>query len=507
MRALVVGGEPSFVDAKFAPHLEEVGIHPVAHWSWDLRRAPGTFPDCELVVVIKDMTSHRIRDVALSRAKKRGIRIAEVPRKWAKAHEHLLELGLTAPIPSRPPRINNMEEAMAVARRIARSVCREGRLPSSREIHSKTALEGIDPSILKDGLYQQAIKEGRETALMEGIIIMDAERRQRTAERINEWTALVLDDNPVLILDFDALYAEVSSTLSKEVKIPNKETSRKWARKLVTEAAEGTRRGWMDANQRGRIKGAAKKNRDRLVQLKGLVLMRYVAANPQVRRQDAEAHILAVFGTKHLPDDSMVAVKRAIPEWGAVKHPKWAEMVEEADAVPTPKPTTILEQVVVADAKNRRRPAWEKIEAILKDDHVPYFKTPLRIWKTPQDLADAASVSRESVRQWLKVNHDGDWTRISGETTGISEDPSPNNHVEGAPELESEPPTSTVDVTFGEQVGEQITLCVGPLMDRVGTLEELQKDGKLDNAARIGNAVAELVRCGCSVNLTVGTGD
>jgi hypothetical protein len=503
VRALVVGGEPSFVDAKFAPHLEAVGIHPIAHWSWDLHRAPASFPDCELVVVIKDMTSHKLRDVAVSGARKRGIRIAEVPRKWAKAHEHLLELGLTAdPIDLSPSRIKNVGQAMAIAKRIARNVCREGRLPSSKEIQSKTMLEGVDPSILNNGLYQQAIKEGRDTAQKEGIIIMDATRKTQTASRINEWTALVLDDNPELVLDMDALYEEVTSTLSKEFRIPNKSTSQRWARKLVLDASTTVQKEWAQANRKGRATGVAKAERDRLTKLKTQVLLRYVARHPTHNRCEAESYTLRVFGTGHLPDESLLEVKRSNPGWTGVRHPKWAERVRAVDAIAP------IEADAVAPKKHRgkgRRPAWEKIEAILKDDHVPYFSAPLRIWKTSQDLADAAGVSRESVRQWLKVNHDGDWTRISGGTTGISEDPSPNNHVESAPELESEPPTSSVGVTFGEQVGEQVTLSVGQTTGRIHTLEALQKDGDLDEAARIGNAVAELIRCGIHIDFSGGT--
>ena len=94
LKALVVGGEPSFVDSKFGPHLERAGIEPVGHWSWDLARAPGSLPQCELIVVIKDMVGHKLRNAAVFLAKKNGLRIAEVPRKWAKAEKHLFDLGL-----------------------------------------------------------------------------------------------------------------------------------------------------------------------------------------------------------------------------------------------------------------------------------------------------------------------------------------------------------------------------------------------------------------------------
>jgi hypothetical protein len=65
----------------------------------------------------------------------------------------------------------------------------------------------------------------------------------------------------------------------------------------------------------------------------------------------------------------------------------------------------------------------------------------------------------------------------------------------------------TVEVTFGEQMGEQILACVGQLMERVGALEWIQKAGKLDRADRIGAAVAELVKCGCRIDFGVDTGE
>jgi len=510
IKALVVGGEPSFVDAKFAPHLVEAGIEPVGHWSWDLKKPPHALPDCDLVVVIKDMVPHMLRDMAISLAKKAGLRIAEVPRKWAKAERHLAELGLVHHNePSAPAtEIATVAEAMKVARTISLAICREGRLPAAAEIHSKAALKGIDPDLLEDSICKEAIHHGLARAKTEGIIIMDMERKNRTAGSLTDWTEILLDDDPARILDLKALFTEVTTNLAKDNKLPNKETSRKWAVKIIGDAVNAVRQNWIDANQRGLLKGDAKVRRDKLMVLKGAVLIRYVGLNPAALKQDAEAYIESVFGTSRIPDAAMVEVKRAFPGWAGVKHSKWAEMVAEADAIPT-TPTPTAPKKRKQRKKQRRRPAWAKIEEVIQQageigDLLSERRELYKPIRTQADLAELAGVCRESVRSWLMETHGGDWTKVL---------PIPEDHSDGTPELEPSPEAPvadkirTVEVTFGEQMGEQILACVGQLMERVGALEAVQKAGKLDRADRIGAAVAELVKCGCRLDFGVDTGE
>jgi hypothetical protein len=505
IKALVVGGEPSFVDAKFAPHLVEAGIEPIGHWSWDLKKPPHSLPDCDLVVVIKDMVPHMLRDQAIMLAKRRGLRIAEVPRKWVKAEKHLTELGLvhhTVPPPA--TEIATVAEAMEVARAVSLAICREGRLPAAAEIHSKAALKGIDPDLLEDSICKEAIHHGLARAKTEGIIIMDMERKNRTAGSLTDWTEILLDDDPARILDLKALFTEVTTNLAKDNKIPNKETSRKWAAKIIGDAAKAVKQGWVDANQRGLLKGDAKVRRDKLMALKGAVLVRYVGLNPEALKQDAEAYIESVFGTHRIPDIAMAEVKRAFPDWAGVKHSKWAEMVAEADAIPT-APTPTAPKKRKKRKKQRRRPAWAKIEEVIRQvgEIATSFPGEVQSFQSQADLAELAGVSRESVRSWLKETHGGDWTKVVPV-------PVPEDHSNGTPELESSedaPEMRTVEVTFGEQMGEQILACVGQLMERVGALESIQKAGKLDRADRIGAAVAELVKCGCRIDFGVDTGE
>jgi len=102
-RALVVGGEASFVTRKLAPRLRRHLIRMVAHWPW--KKANGTFPeDIDLLFVLTDMVSHSMSGVAIKEAQRRGIPVVMGVRKHTMNLERLAVAGFPefAPFATHP---------------------------------------------------------------------------------------------------------------------------------------------------------------------------------------------------------------------------------------------------------------------------------------------------------------------------------------------------------------------------------------------------------------------
>ena len=90
MKALVLGGENTFIRDNFAKRLAKFNIDVNWIWHWDHTKPVSKLPSqCECVVVVKDMTGHNQRNVVRHLAKRAGVRFVEIPRKWSVAQGHL----------------------------------------------------------------------------------------------------------------------------------------------------------------------------------------------------------------------------------------------------------------------------------------------------------------------------------------------------------------------------------------------------------------------------------
>jgi hypothetical protein len=86
LKALVVGGEHSYVIGTLSTQLarHDIGVH--EHWSWDLARAPSALPkSIDLVYILTDLVGHNLSIKAVDHARAAGIPIVNSVRKWAEA--------------------------------------------------------------------------------------------------------------------------------------------------------------------------------------------------------------------------------------------------------------------------------------------------------------------------------------------------------------------------------------------------------------------------------------
>jgi hypothetical protein len=86
LKALVVGGEHSFVIGTLSTQLSRHGITVHEHWSWDLARAPVALPKgIDLVYILTDLVGHNLSIKAVEHARAANIPFVNSVRKWAEA--------------------------------------------------------------------------------------------------------------------------------------------------------------------------------------------------------------------------------------------------------------------------------------------------------------------------------------------------------------------------------------------------------------------------------------
>lgn len=86
LKALVVGGEHSYVIGTLSTQLarHDIGVH--EHWSWDLARAPSALPKgIDLVYILTDLVGHNLSTKTVEMARSSGIPFVNSVRKWAEA--------------------------------------------------------------------------------------------------------------------------------------------------------------------------------------------------------------------------------------------------------------------------------------------------------------------------------------------------------------------------------------------------------------------------------------
>jgi len=93
-KALVVGGQGSFVKEKLSKSLSRHGVAISMHLSWDKRRPPSKLPkDIDLVYICTDMVGHGLSVPCMQYARDLGIPYVNGTRKWAESLERLTQAG------------------------------------------------------------------------------------------------------------------------------------------------------------------------------------------------------------------------------------------------------------------------------------------------------------------------------------------------------------------------------------------------------------------------------
>lgn len=94
-KVLIVGGHEGHIRTTIAPRLERLGLH--VEWIWpgyaqDHDRDKTDLPaNCEVVILITDITSHAQANRAVLLAKKRGLPFVRGNRKWSYLLKQLIE--------------------------------------------------------------------------------------------------------------------------------------------------------------------------------------------------------------------------------------------------------------------------------------------------------------------------------------------------------------------------------------------------------------------------------
>jgi hypothetical protein len=93
-KALVVGGQHSFVKNKLSKSLERHGIEIVSHWAWDRSKPPTVWPkNLDLIYICTDMVSHKVANPAVDHCRSEGIPYVNGTRKWAESIVRLTSAG------------------------------------------------------------------------------------------------------------------------------------------------------------------------------------------------------------------------------------------------------------------------------------------------------------------------------------------------------------------------------------------------------------------------------
>ena len=222
MKALVLGGENTFIRDNFAKRLAKFNIDVNWIWHWDHSKPVSKLPSqCECVVVVKDMTGHSQRNVVRHLAKRAGVRFVEIPRKWSVAQGHLKAMGFTdgsEPINESIPG----EDFDAVFARVVSLSAAMYEAKAERPSANTVAEElGIPTWHLA---MQRGIDQG--VAQASGNVAETAEERGWT---IAELTEMCLSDEPEMIRNFD----DMCIFLADLTGLPNNKALKKDVRKVI----------------------------------------------------------------------------------------------------------------------------------------------------------------------------------------------------------------------------------------------------------------------------------
>ena len=302
-RAYVIGGERKFVEGTLSKRLMAHGIKVEWLFDWNKeRQGVSKLPSgCTLVLCLKDMIGHRMRDPAHKLAKKAGISAYDIQRKWCQAAQTLLSAGV---IQSVHP--EDIEEDMTPAKQYYEDLTAireyvatlKGRRPSPAEVAEAV---GVEPGFLgmlrgiNEGIaLAQAASAKRSTkARKEEIERLEEEQN---LEHARDLCIMTFEDDPRLLLDVEGAFKFVKSCFSEP---PPTDAQLK---QMVVEAAELCRRAVALGTKRGRRKPEEEADAKRLTQMRKMFARNYIkeseAEGRKVTQSALQKLAINVFGSK-----------------------------------------------------------------------------------------------------------------------------------------------------------------------------------------------------------------
>lgn len=236
MKALIVGGERTFIKNVLSPRLAKEGIVVEAIWDWDKSKPIQSIPSgCNSVIVVKDMTNHGQRDAVRLLARRGGLPFAEIPRKWAVAYNDLIKAGFIqrGDSVSRTRKKTNgdvlilQEDYTQTFGRIIvyskKYFEKKARRPKAKEVSTALHIPTYHPGM------QKGINQGISEAKGE---IAPLQENQKLSELLD----IALQDNPEWVLEprsFSKFLSEMMGKANdeawyKEVRLLALATRRRW---------------------------------------------------------------------------------------------------------------------------------------------------------------------------------------------------------------------------------------------------------------------------------------
>lgn len=239
MKALILGGENSFVRDNLSEKLSDFDIEVVSIWHWDHSKPISKIPQgCDTVIVLKDMTGHPQRNVVRQLAKRQGLTFIEIPRKWAVAQKHLQRLGLPSKsgVVDTPTSFEGEDFNVTLARVIEMS-CEMYKADSTSRPNPQKVADALNIPTWHHAL-QRGISAGVLRASNETNEVVDIDNLNGDGWSLSEMVGMYLNDYPEAVLKINELCMWLADTLSRknnksfktQVKRFVTSTKKKWVR-------------------------------------------------------------------------------------------------------------------------------------------------------------------------------------------------------------------------------------------------------------------------------------
>jgi len=508
-RAYVIGGELKFVKGTLARRLAAHGISVDWTFDWDQSRQQlGSLPNgCTLVLCLKDMIGHRMRDPAHKLAKKAGIPAYDIQRKWCQAAQTLLSAGVIESVHPEDIEDDDMpakqyyEDLTAIREYVATL---KGRRPSITEVSEAI---GVEPGFL-----------GMLRGINEGIALAQAatakrssKARKKEMKKLEELQALehakdlcimTFEDDPRLLLDLPSALKFVQSCFSAPP--PNS----KQLKEFITEAATLCRESFKLGTKRGRRKPEDEEAYKRLNHMRLKLAQHYYA--------ETEAK---------------------------GKTPKRTGLQNVAERLFGSKiPKSILDEVFKSKSGAQQEPPVEKVDLSTIETNTQDILLFGHLMGKMTDSDAAKEISKDMGKRILavEVTHVREELGIEAFVAGETQEPDVMTDEGTAEDMLSEigieAPAMPVDDTDDiEALDEALETALDESLAETAPEEDVEDavfevtdpDPGIDNlptaahdepnvvalkvvqgddqAAVIGNAIATLIRAGCTVNISVQT--
>jgi hypothetical protein len=211
LAVMVVGGEPSLIQHTYKKKLAVSGVD--VHWHVDRVRQVDTLPpDCQGVIIIKDMCTHGLRDSAVSLAKERGVPFANVSRKFSKAEPILRSVGILKPAATMSPPNVPHTDRIDVAVHYIENERQRGRVPKKDEVES-VIQRAFGPRVkLTIDNYKKAASLAAQVVPFP--VEVKEDMKTNTAVPVEDYCALLFEDEPSLVLSAARTVAKIEDLFS-----------------------------------------------------------------------------------------------------------------------------------------------------------------------------------------------------------------------------------------------------------------------------------------------------